>query len=330
MATPEALSTYLDEITGSTGAHILVKRPMSGLPVYLKQTYALRSGKVFGLDTLFALRDPGAGNATPTRLAADHQALSRAEPGTLLALVLDKLASHTRQRLVAAGIPFVVPGRQIFLPAMLIDLRERQPAPTNEQPESISWVAQVMLLRHLLHGDVEERNLAGVAEVCGYSPMAISTAQQQLVQVGLAEVHKTGRSKHVSFRESGRALWELALPLLRAPGRKQHAVCASVTPQPAWISGGDALARESLLAPGAVPAVAMSIGDVRAGLRSGSITASPDAEEADVVIEAWEYDPGRLTVGASVDPLSLFLCLRETTDERVRFALEQHMESITW
>jgi hypothetical protein len=244
--------------------------------------------------------------------------------------VLDELPSYVRRRLVAAGVPFVVPGRQLFLPMMLIDLRERQPSQAPGETEHLGWASQLVLLRHLLHGDVEDQNLAGVASTCGYSPMAISNVQRQLVNVGLAGQRKAGRSKHLVFELPGPTLWERALPLLRRPWKKRHPVALTGGRPQAWIAGIDVLARETTLAADRVPTIAMAAGEVATRIKDGTFTTSPLADEADLFVEAWKYDPGRLARNDAVDPLSLYLGLRDDPDERVQIALEHHMEAFPW
>ena len=45
-------------------------------------------------------------------------------------------------------------------------------------------------------------------------------------------------------------------------------------------------------------------------------------------LELWRYDPGKLSEGNCVDPLSLALSLQNDQDERVEMAVEEMLEKI--
>jgi len=49
-----------------------------------------------------------------------------------------------------------------------------------------------------------------------------------------------------------------------------------------------------------------------------------------VMIEVWSYDPATLSQDGIVDPLSLFLSLRDDPDERVQGALRRMLEGLPW
>jgi hypothetical protein len=56
--------------------------------------------------------------------------------------------------------------------------------------------------------------------------------------------------------------------------------------------------------------------------------------EGKYCIEVWKYSPFALTKGVTkqnnVDPLSLYLSLRENKDERIEMALEKIIENYIW
>lgn len=53
-------------------------------------------------------------------------------------------------------------------------------------------------------------------------------------------------------------------------------------------------------------------------------------DEADLEVEVWTYKPSLLSEGPAVDQLSLYLSLRDDTDERVQSALDEMMRGVTW
>lgn len=47
-------------------------------------------------------------------------------------------------------------------------------------------------------------------------------------------------------------------------------------------------------------------------------------------IEVWSYSPSLFAIGDLVDPLSLYLSLRHSDDERVAGSLEELLEKVRW
>ena len=47
-------------------------------------------------------------------------------------------------------------------------------------------------------------------------------------------------------------------------------------------------------------------------------------------LEVWRYTPGLLAGGNVVDPLSLFLSLKDDEDERIQMELDTLIENIRW
>ncbi len=53
-------------------------------------------------------------------------------------------------------------------------------------------------------------------------------------------------------------------------------------------------------------------------------------ELARVELELWRYDPEKISRSGQVDPLSLYLSLHRSDDERVEGALRQLLEEHVW
>jgi len=49
-----------------------------------------------------------------------------------------------------------------------------------------------------------------------------------------------------------------------------------------------------------------------------------------ITVEVWSYDPLILAGDDFVDRLSLYLSLRETSDERIEAALNELLETLPW
>ena len=91
-----------------------------------------------------------------------------------------------------------------------------------------------------------------------------------------------------------------------------------------------ALSRVTKLPDDRIPTICMNAAALRAAIDRGTLRITPDDEEADVKVEAWSYDPCVLTELGTADPLSVYLTLRESPDERIQEQLEALIQEISW
>ncbi len=124
--------------------------------------------------------------------------------------------------MVHTGVPFIVPGNQLFMPFLMVDLRERFNRLPPAQGKRLSPSTQCILLYHLIKEPIVGVPLRGIAEKVGYSPMMLSRAKYELEAGGLCQTSRKGRSVVLEFHEHGPSLWEHAQSLLSSPIRKTH------------------------------------------------------------------------------------------------------------
>ena len=115
------------------------------------------------------MRARGQSALTPSSVAKELQQLQY-RLGEPVASIREQLASWERGRYIAAGIPFVVPGQQLFLPMLFLDLRDvkRRLVTEVKRWDYLTWAARAVALRHLLSEDVENASLQNLAERFGY------------------------------------------------------------------------------------------------------------------------------------------------------------------
>jgi hypothetical protein len=91
-----------------------------------------------------------------------------------------------------------------------------------------------------------------------------------------------------------------------------------------------ALSRRTMIADDRLPTYALPLAIFQDFLEKGACVGSRDAENATARIEIWSYDPHLLSKDPIVDPLSLYLSLRNSADERVQQQLEQLIAEVKW
>lgn len=306
-----------------------VKMEAAGLPLYLRERYVLWKGAVFGREFVFAMDQCGEESPTATEFA-NHSTLLSKTLGAAVALVLPGILPALRQRLVVAGVPFVVPGSQAFLPLALIDLRERQPRSNCERGHRLTPAAQTVLLYHLQKESLEGWPLNRIAKAVGYSPIMLTKVKMQLAARGLCVGKIEGRTTRLHFLYQSRTLWDTALPFLANPERHFDWVCWEKPEEPAVLAGLSALGAATLLAAPRIPTYAIRNKEYQGLLKRGEIHKTSQRDVANACIEAWSYDPRLLAKEGRVDDLSLYLTLRDSPDERVQQQLENLLEAVPW
>jgi DNA-binding MarR family transcriptional regulator len=325
------LRAYLQAVSGGPVSPIrrltLVEKKLS---LALRGRYRLESVHLFDHELVLAVESTGLGSATPAAYAAHLAALAPSVQAPVV-LVLPGITSTTRARLVAARVPFIVPGNQLFLPMLLVDLRERMKRPVIPREATLGSVAQLVVLAHLQGHRMDVQSLADAANRLGYSPMMLTKAKDELVAAGLCTVRPEGRSLRLAFVAEGRTLWEKALPRLSTPVARTQLVRFPTSLGAAMgfaRAGVSALSNLTSLADDALVTYASSKAVAAA---AGSKLQRVDLEEdAHARLEVWRYAPELLSTDGCVDALSLYLSLRDTPHERVQGALSDLLEYVRW
>lgn len=323
-----SLVYYLEKLTGQD----LVLAPVasSKLPLFLRERFTLRRVDIFGRSFLLALDSYGEENPSATAYANLAELLA-SHLGEAVVLILPAISSHIRQGLLKLGRPFIVPGSQTFLPLAIIDLKERHPTARQHVAKRLSPAAQCVLLYHLERETVHTWPLQKVAETIGYSPNMLVKVKHELEDAGLCQSERVGRTVTLGFCFQDRELWDHALPWLASPVRTIHWVHWATPPPSALPAGMSALSRLSLISDDRVPVYALDHKTHRAAIEKGTYRICADRDEANARLEVWNYSPSLLTARLdSVDPLSLYLSLKDDPNERVQEQLETLIQRFPW
>ena len=301
------------------------------LPYYLLETFEFREMRlsdrvmVLAMDrhhqvrpVLASLRD----------LLSKVRAISR-HPAVY---VTAALASYERKRLVEQKVPFIVPGNQLYLPDLGVDLREffRRPAPPRDS--KLSPATQATLITALLQSPWQsEWQPASIVSGLGYTPMTLSRVVRELVATGIAALEREGRTRRLRMDRPAAATWELAKPLLRSPVKRRvwALPTTGVRPPGIRLAGMSALAGLSMLADPRWSTYALSPSQWKDMTRTG-VEALPGQMPGAYEWQIWHYSPALVPDSETVDPLSLTLSLQDETDERVQLALDELRGRFPW
>lgn len=322
----EDIERYLQDVLGLTA----IVRPWTGgaaLPYFLHDAYEFASIELIGAPYVLMLERDKATSASKVRKHLDTLAQASGAVGIYVAAAL---SSYDRKRLVGQRVPFIVPGNQLYLPDLGIDLREYFRQCRETADKNLSPATQALLISALLKPWKTEVHPAELGERLSYTTMTLSRAVKELEHAGLASVVDVGRERWLRFDDDAQAIWRRALPILRDPVKKSvWAIPDPAMQKQARLAGESALASATLLAEPAHPIYAISAEQWKQAQQRG-IRALPSPDPAACLWQIWSYNPDISPLDGSVDPLSLILSLRDERDERVQQALIEFEESLTW
>ena len=235
------------------------------------------------------------------------------------------MEAFMRKRLIQKRIAFIVPARQMYIPQMLIDLKEFNYSIKDKQ-ELLPTSAQVLLLYHLQKKDLSLMNFKQIAIELAYSEMTISRASKILKDFDLCDI-KGKKDKQFVFPYDKKQLWLKALPFMQSPVKDEF-FTENKPDNPSFIiSGLTALSKYSLIADDNT--VNYAIDEIKfKELRKNKTLQELNKYEGQYSIEVWKYSPAMFAKNKIVDFLSLYLIFNKESDERIQIALENKLNKL--
>jgi len=323
----EQLKEYIKNILGvEVKIDPMPKVKLSGLPLAYTESFKFFYATLFDIEVLFLyVRE----DFTTDKLRRQFEIIARAMNRRCIA-VIDTVESYTRARLIEKKIQFIIPGKQMYLPEFLIDLKEfRNNA--REIPATMQPSAQFLLLYHLQRESLEGINFSAIADKLFYNAMTVTRAAYFLHNIGLCEIRGT-KEKYLHFKTSGKELWNIAEPYMSSPVKEKKYYTGQVYNKiftGMCYANITALSHYTAVNGDVVDYFATKIGYVEKQLLGPNFKYS-GRMEGNVCVEEWKYDPEMLQKDGNVDPLSLYLCFRDDKNERIEIALEQLIDNIKW
>lgn len=330
---------YIHEILGvQVETTPITKGYLDKLPMFIPEIYRLYKAELFNTEIILAELK----NDEELSILQTEKHISQIKNVLHLkvAVVLGNTPAYNRKRLIEKGINFIVPGKQLFLPELLIDLRESYINPKVKQKiEKLLPSAQFLLIYHIIHRNepwkLEEHPFNEIAKKLDYTPMAITNAIKNLKFHGLIEVNGE-KEKFIRFRKERNELWDIAEQqhLLINPVLKT--VFVDEKPNDLFLlqTNTSALPEYTDLNPSKQEYYAIEK-TVFYGLQKSNALVNMNEYGGRYALEVWKYNPLNLVDELPndlpvVDPLSLYLSLNDSKDERVEMALEQILEKFIW
>lgn len=304
-------------------------RDAGRMPVFLHDSYQFANCILLDTPCLLMYKNTK-DDIKPLALAKQIILVRQHWAGVVLFLS-ESMAPYFRLRLIEQNIPFVVPGNQLYLPPLGVDLREQY---NKKRPaiQTFSPATQTVILYALCHDEAQLPSSATeMAKLLGYSRMTMTRVFDELEAEDIGTIINQGNERRWSFPEGMQLLWESTRPHMRTPVKKR---LWTIQPRGGWAgvpAGLTALSSYTMLATPERPVYAMSSKEWALLGQTGYTDEYEIPEVAEkCLLELWSYPPHIFAGNDRVDPFSLYLSLQYDADERVQLALTQMMEQIAW
>ncbi len=295
------------------------------MPLYINSTYEIWEVAIFNRNVLMlGIRTKE--HLTPLQYQKHKEQVEK-KTGAVVVFILPDIKAYERNRLIRKRINFVIEDKQLFIPQLLIDLKEYIPN-TQFNKKVLQPAAQVMLLYHIQYKNLTGCTYLELSNLLEYSYLAVSRAVDNLVKLELCKTEGK-KVKNLVFISSKRELWQKALPFLTSPIKKTLFINDRLPENLTRITNINALAFYSDLNGERKKHLAIQHNKF-VQIKKKGVIKQTSQYDGDYHVELWRYNPCVLTKKKVVDPLSLYLSFMHSKDERIEMALEQITEQIEW
>lgn len=311
-------TSFLAEFIGvETKAILMSANKTKGLPMVLSNSYCFYTICLYDSMVVLALAlEPE--RCTPLQLRK-HQNILEDQLNLPVVFVLASVESYNLKRISKAGINFIVPGKIIYAPCLMMLLRNL-PNPRNEIKETMPPVAQLLVLYHLQKEQLNGYDAYRLAEITGMAYTTIIKAINWLKANDIITLSTT-KQKYIQFTTEGNELWNKTVSLMSSPIER----IVFADDMPIGVTAGEtAMGAYTMLAEPNVPVVAISKPEAK------EYEAILNKQYGNIKIEVWKYNPVLLADGDKVDRLSLYLSLKDSSDERTRMECDTLIEDMKW
>lgn len=324
------IEEYVEKTIGLRFRHIgIANELVKSLPQYLKGTFNFSLVEIEGQEFLLLTLLTEADLSTSQIIKFANQISE--QTGKLTLVQFKSMDNIRRRTLINNRANFIVPEKQIYIPALRMYLNESRSIYNLAIKENLSPSAQFLLLFHLQKTSLEGLPFKDMAELLNYSRKTISVVVIELQKLSICVVEQANeRNKVLRFNKKGRELWDSISSLMTSPVQKVWYIERNHLPLQIqlYASNDTALAHYTFMAETSL--VSYAIDKKTFSEYQEELQEFLHPEEGNVRLELWKYNPALLADGMLIDKLSLALCYKDSEDERVNKEINEMINKIIW
>lgn len=246
--------------------------------------------------------------------------------GLNCAILLNATTFYIREKLLEEGIPFVLKGKQIYLPFigyLLSNENEREIAPVH----LISYLTQKLIFV-AIYEKWDNVTVSDAAVRLGVTKMSVSRCFDELEYMSVDMLGMKGKSRVIVVPDDIKQLWEQLQPILRNPVIARYELQEDIKLKKK--AGISALCERSLLSDNPYPTYAVTKKELtETGIKKQKQVRAGE-EIGCVVLELGyfiDFDGKEVE-----DPLSVALSLTENEkqDERINISVGEMLKEYVW
>ena len=309
----------MDILTDTLGMRVTYTKwdKENRLPFYLAAGYDFQKAEIDGCFCIL-IRPK---EKLPTSPALKKQ-IQRIQKVELLPIVVrvKSMSSFRRKNMIANRIPFIIDGKQAYLPFMGTFLQAKAEAEVRVSEKFITS-AQVLFLLYM-YQESGELYLSEAVRALPYSAMTITRAAKQLEESGFFSARKEGVNKIIYSNYSKKELYEQARESLSSPVIKKGFLPKERLSKQMILAGTSALAERTILNDDILLVYAVD----KKGIDQKELQNELLDPNEQVEIEVWKYSPQLFADNEGIDTISLVLSLMDDKDERVEEAVDEILD----
>ncbi len=317
MIIKQKIESYLG-CFGSLG-NVQFHRSDVNLPSYLLALYELSAAKILDVRVVFASLKPEVPEPNLAEIKNHFRILRDAYKAQII-LVFENRTIKPLPTLAKNGVPYIYIDHEIFLPFLLTKISSRQTPVVRPAVQKLSSWSQAIIIKQILSENVDGKTLTELSREYKAPSSPLNRAIKDLESLDLCEIEQIGTRKILRF-EPRLTLWKISFQYLTSP--IQATVNVETFPKgfSKILGGTSALAAKTSLA---------EVGSVRYAIDRRlfqKADRSPMAydQELSIILELWERNPTLTQFDGCADPISIYLSLLHTSDERVAMARDEYL-----
>lgn len=313
------LEKYLKEILGVEVSIVpLDKRRVDSLPLYITQSYVAYKVHLFDKDICLLRTKADDIYFTPDQISRQKSIVADTL-GMAIVFVFKSVVSYNLKRYIQKGINFIIPGKQLYAPDLLVDIRKTVHT-AKKRAEKATPMGQFTLLYHLQKQRLDGMTISNLSSMFSVSYLNMNRAIKNLSELNLCYL-SGGKEKQIQFMSDKRALWNMALPSLVTPIQK---IMYTDDELEFTQSGINALAYYTMLNDERRRHYAIGKESIK------TMDLDVDVYYGNNNIEVWKYNPVPLSEDGMVDRLSLYIMYKDNEDERIQGELKTLIDGVIW
>lgn len=242
------------------------------------------------------------------------------------ALYFDSLRFYPKEKLMEEGIPFIIVGKQMFLPFLGMILSEKSDRPL-APVRQISFLTQKMILC-ALYENWQGMNVTRIAKQLNVSKMSVSRCLDEMEYFDLNLLDLSGKYRKVTVKGDIKENWENLKHILRSPVIERFSLQENVEINNR--AGMSALSELSMISDNRYPTYCVTKNEIgQSKIRTRKIALLESETCCEVLEVGYFIDFQNKKIQ---DPFSIWLSLsdEEKADDRVQICIDEMLEEYVW